>query len=159
MSSHANDFKKWKKSRILRQTDFELLLICVVNSIHFNTNSENHTPFPEEKKLILLCLFVIIHCFSYQWFVVNIFYYYGFFGMHFFEFLIKQVTILQFFFKIFIPIYSSYRAIILKISSMCFWRLHLFFNKNYLRCLPLHKVLTIKKKTSWDQSKKPYFKE
>lgn len=28
---------------------------------------------------------------------------------------------------------------------MCFWRLHLFFNKNYLRCLPLHKVLTIKK--------------
>lgn len=61
------------------KTDFELLLICVVNSIHFNTNSENHTPFPEEKKLILLCLFVIIHCFSYQWFVVNIFYYYGFF--------------------------------------------------------------------------------
>lgn len=104
MSSHANDFKKWKKSRILRQTDFELLLICVLNSIHFNTNSENHTPFPE-KKLILLCLFVIIHCFSYQWFVVNIFYYYGFFGMHFFEFLIKQVTILQFFFKIFISIY------------------------------------------------------
>lgn len=29
---------------------------------------------------------------------------------------------------------------------MCFWKLHLFFNKNYLRCLPLHKVLTIKKK-------------
>lgn len=78
------------------KTDFELLLICVLNSIHFNTNSENHTPFPE-KKLILLCLFVIIHCFSYQWFVVNIFYYHGFFGMHFFEFLIKQVTILIFF--------------------------------------------------------------
>lgn len=37
------------ESRILRQTDFELLLICVVNSIHFNTNSENHTPFPEKK--------------------------------------------------------------------------------------------------------------
>lgn len=139
MSSHANDFKKWKKSRILRQTDFELLVICVVNSIHFNTNFGKPHTVSWRKKIILLCLFVIIHCFSYQWFVVNIFYYYGFFGMHFFEFLI-------FFFKIFISIYSSYRAIILKISSMCFWRLHLFFNKNYLRCLPLHKVLTIKKK-------------
>lgn len=68
-----------------------------------------------------------------------------FWGCTFLNFLLSKLRFYNFF-KIFISIYSSYRAIILKISSMCFWRLHLFFNKNYLRCLPLHKVLTIKKK-------------